>query len=150
MGRRRGLQVILVDANLLIFSATACPEQDRARGWLDSQLNSSIRVGMPWQSLLAFLRITTSQHIYGRMVASADQAWGQVEAWLGCSNVWIPEPTPRHAELLGRNIADVGRGGNMIPDAHLATLAMEHGLTLCSSDRDFALFTRLNWTNPLR
>jgi toxin-antitoxin system PIN domain toxin len=141
--------VILVDANLLIFAATNCPEQAAAKSWLDEQLNGTTLVGIPWHSLLAFLRISTNLRIYGQTVASVAEAWAQVESWLSCPNVWIPQPTEKHSRFLRENLRYAGAGGNLIPDAHLAALAMEHGLTLCSADDDFGRFQGLNWINPL-
>lgn len=142
--------MILIDANLLIYAATNCPEQDAARDWLDDQLNHAARVGLPWHSVLGFLRVTTNTRIYGTVVASVGEAWAQVEEWLSRENVWIPQPTSRHADYLRVALKDAGSGGELIPDAHLAALAMEHGLTLCSTDRDFARFNGLKWVNPLR
>jgi len=141
--------VILVDANLLIFAATRCPKQDAAKTWLDLQLNGPNRVGLPWHSLLAFVRIVTNVRVYGSAAASVDEAWTQVEAWLSSGVVWIPEPTPNHAEFLRRNLQGAMGGGELVSDAHLAAIAMEHGLTLCSADRDFARFPGLRWMNPL-
>ena len=141
--------MILVDANMLIFAATQCPEHDAARTWLDGQLNGTTPVGLPWHSLLAFLRISTNQRMYGKVVASVDEAWTQVESWLSCPNVWIPQPTERHRQFLKHYLQYTGPGGNLIPDAHLGALSMEHGLTLCSADRGFARFPGLKWTNPL-
>jgi len=85
--------VILIDANLLIYAATECPEQNAARDWLDEQLNCTALVGLPWPSLLTFLRIVTNLRIYGSRAATVNEAWAQIEAWLGCGNVWIPQPT---------------------------------------------------------
>ena len=85
--------MILIDANLLIYAATECPEQNAARDWLDEQLNGTAPVGLPWPSLLTFLRIVTNLRIYGSRAATVSEAWAQIEAWLGCGNVWIPQPT---------------------------------------------------------
>ncbi len=76
-------------------------------------------------------------------------AWRQVRGWLGCDPVWIPQPTEHHEEVVGRLLALPGVHGNLVPDAHLAALAIEHGLTLCSADGDFARFPGLNWHNPI-
>jgi predicted nucleic acid-binding protein len=76
-------------------------------------------------------------------------AWRQIEAWLACETAWIPQPPERHAELLGEFLALPGMHGNLVSDAHLAALAVEHGLTLCSTDGDFARFRRLRWLNPI-
>jgi toxin-antitoxin system PIN domain toxin len=141
--------VILVDANLLVYAHVASfPQHDAARNWLDEQLNGTNRVGLPWPSLLAFLRLVTNPRVFERAEPIAD-AWAQVQAWLGCDPAWIPQPGEGHAGLLGELLALPGVQGNLVPDAHLAVLAIEHGLILCSTDSDFARFPRLRWTNPL-
>jgi predicted nucleic acid-binding protein len=73
---------------------------------------------------------------------SIGDAWQQVHAWLACETAWIPQPTERHAELL-REFLALRMHGNLVPDAHLAGLAAEHGLTPCSTDGDFARFRGL-------
>ena len=75
-------------------------------------------------------------------------AWQRVSAWLACDQAWIPQPTERHADVLGGLLAQQGAHGNLVTDAHLAALAIEHGLTLCSTD-GFARFQGLRWINPL-
>ena len=141
--------MILIDANLLVYAANAdAPQHATARGWLDGRLNGHARVGLPWASLLAFLRLTTNPRVFPRPL-DMKAAWGQVEAWLACEPVWIPEPTPRHGAILSRLLAAPGVHANLIPDAHLAALAIGHGLELCSSDGDFARFAELKWTDPI-
>lgn len=141
--------MILVDANLLIYAhSSSSPHHAAAREWLDRQINELPRVGLPWISLLAFLRITTNPRVFPRPLPTA-KAWGQIEDWLACEAVWVPAPTERHSSVLGRLIAQRGIGGNLVSDAHLAALAIEHGLTLCSADGDFARFAGLTWHNPL-
>ena len=141
--------MILVDANLLIYAhVDAFPQHRDARDWLDRQLNDVPRVGLPWASLLAFLRLVTNPRVFEHPETTA-AAWGQVTAWLGCRSAWVPQPTERHAEVLGRFLILPGIHGNLVPDAHIAALAIEHGLTLCSADSDFARFPGLAWSNPL-
>jgi len=141
--------VILVDANLLIYAHVASfPQHTAARDWLDAQLNGTNRVGLPWPSLLAFLRLVSNPRVFERAEPIAE-AWAQVQAWLGCNTTWIPQPGEAHAGLLGELLALPGVEANLVPDAHLAALAIEHGLILCSTDSDFARFPRLRWTNPL-
>jgi toxin-antitoxin system PIN domain toxin len=76
-------------------------------------------------------------------------AWQQIEEWLACEPVWITEPSERHRETLGGLLLRASARGNLIPDAHLAALAIEHGLILASTDGDFARFPGLRWENPL-
>lgn len=141
--------MILVDANLLVYAhVRGQPHHERARDWLDEQINAAAPVGLPWPSLLAFLRLVTNPRVFERPERMAD-AWGQVRAWLECESVWIPQPGERHAELLGELLAHPGVEANLVPDAHLAALAIEHGLVLCSTDGDFARFAGLRWRNPV-
>jgi predicted nucleic acid-binding protein len=72
-----------------------------------------------------------------------------VEEWLSCSPAWTPEPTEKHGEILATLIPAMGNRPNLLPDANLAALALEYGLTLCSADADFARFPGLEWENPL-
>ena len=90
----------------------------------------------------------TNPRVFERPESTA-AAWQQVAAWLACETVWIPQPTERHAELLGQLITESAATANRIPNAHLAALALEHGLLLCSTDHDFARFPDLRWENPL-
>jgi predicted nucleic acid-binding protein len=80
---------------------------------------------------------------------STQDAWGQVAGWLGSQLVWIPQATERHAEILGQLLIEHSVRANLVHDAHLAALAIEHGLILCSTDGDFARFPGLRWQNPL-
>jgi len=141
--------VILVDANLLLYAhVSGFAQHEAAREWLDEQLNGTAPVGLPWPSLLAFLRLVTNPRVFEQPEQTAD-AWSQVSAWLACEPVWTPNPGERHAELLGEILSQPGIHANRVPDAHLAALAIEHGLTLCSVDGGFARFRNLRWMNPL-
>jgi toxin-antitoxin system PIN domain toxin len=140
--------VILVDANLLLYAANhAAPEHTLARGWLDARLTTT-RVGLPWPSLVAFVRLVTNPLVVRQPVPTA-AAWSQVRQWLDCETAWVPTPTDRHADILGDFCRLSWMTSRLIPDAHLAALAVEHGLTLCSTDGDFARFPGLTWENPL-
>jgi len=141
--------VILVDVNILVYARNIdCDEHERIRTWLDSQLSSPTAVGFPWPSVLGFVRVATNPRAFKHPLKIAE-AWDQAIAWLGAEPSWIPQPSERHAEILGELLAQGGVYGNLVPDAHLAALAIEHGLTLCSTDGDFARFRQLRWLNPL-
>jgi toxin-antitoxin system PIN domain toxin len=141
--------VILIDANLLVYAANhAAPEHDAARTWLDERLSGTVRVGLPWASLLAFVRLVSNPAVVRHPVSPAD-AGSQVDQWLSCERVWTPEPTHRHAEVLALLLRIPFMTSRLVPDAHLAALAIEHGLVLCSTDGDFARFPGLQWENPL-
>ena len=141
--------MILIDANILIYAhVNSFSQHNPARDWLDQQLNASAPVGLPWASMLAFLRLVTNPRVFEHPEPIRD-AWQQVRGWLTAETAWIPQPTERHADLLGEFLGLAGIHGNLVPDAHLAALAVEHGLTLCSTDGDFARFQGLRWLNPI-
>lgn len=140
---------MLIDANLLIYAVDeTAPEHPRASAWLSDRLNGERRVALPWESLTAFLRITTHPRATTQPLRPAD-AWSFVRDWLAVDLVWIPVPTERHADVLAGLVDRYRISGNMVPDAHLAALAIEHGLEVCSADTDFARFTEIRWRNPI-
>lgn len=141
--------MILVDINLLLYAHVKdAPQHQAARAWLDGQLNGPVQIGLPWLSLLGFLRIVTNPRATTPASTMAN-AMDQVRAWLSRDNVWSPQPTDRHAEILASLLIGARVTRDLTSDAHLAALAIEHGLTLCSADADFARFPALRWQNPL-
>ena len=142
--------MILVDANLLVYAHVATFEQHAAaREWLDERINDTAPVGLPWPSLLGFVRLISNPRIFEHP-SSVMTAWQQVESWLAAESTWIPLPTVRHQEVLAPLMRSAEGRANLVPDAHIAALAIEHGLVLCSTDGDFARFDGLGWQNPLR
>ena len=141
--------MILIDTNLLVYAyAMQMPQHERANRWLDEQLQNGMRVGMPWHSLLGFVRIVSNPKAFTRPDSVA-AAWQQVRLWLGAGNVWTPLPTERHVGILDGIVSAVSVTSDFVMDMHLAALALEHGLTLYSNDRDFARVPKLRWVNPL-
>lgn len=140
---------MLVDANVLLYAVDrTSPFHAAARTWLDRHLNGATRIGLPWPSLTAFVRISTHPRVFTDPLTTA-QAWQQVTDWLAAPAAWVPVPTPRHAEVLGRLLVDHHCTSTLVPDADLAALAVEHGLTVVSADTDFARFTgEAAWLDP--
>ena len=103
---------------------------------------------LPWLSLAAFVRITTNPRASDRPL-SAKEAWSHVQDWLDCGHTWIPSPTDRHAAVLGDLLVRYDLRANKVTDAQLAALAIEHGLSVYSTDTDFARFAEIDWINPL-
>lgn len=140
---------MLVDANILLYAVDdSSPFHLAARRWLEDALNGERRVGIPWSSVTAFLRIATNPR------ASADplppsMAWAIVEAWLDAPATWIPVPGPGHRTILADLIRRYDLRANLIADAALAALCIENGLSIVSADTDFARFRELTWTNPV-
>jgi toxin-antitoxin system PIN domain toxin len=141
--------MILLDSNLLLYAKFEdLPQHARAKVWVEEQLNGPARIGIPWQASLAFLRLATNARVFAQPLTIA-AAWKQLMEWLDHPRVWIPEPTEDHASVLRDLLLDANITGNLIADAHLAALSIEHGLTVCSADSDFARFPDVSWLNPM-
>ena len=142
--------MLLLDVNILLYAkVSSYPQHKVAAKWLEDQVNNHIRMGIPWSNSLAFLRIVTNPRIY-RVPLPIQDAQAQLDEWLNLPNVWIPQPTLQHRQILSQLLLDYQLTGNLVPDAHLAALAIEHGLEICTTDTDFARFPRCKWQNPLQ
>ncbi|MDZ7678212.1 MAG: TA system VapC family ribonuclease toxin [Acidimicrobiales bacterium] len=140
---------MLVDANILLYAVDEdSPHHLPARTWIESALDGDRRVGIPWVSLSAFLRIVTNPRAT-RDPLSPVEAWELVDAWLDAPIVWIPQPGQGHRAILGDLVRRHDLRANLIADAVLAALCVEHGLTIVSADSDFARFPEIDWLNPL-
>jgi toxin-antitoxin system PIN domain toxin len=140
---------VLVDANILLYSIdSASPFHTRADEWLTRALNGSRRVGLPWVSLWAFVRIVTNQRASANPL-TPEQAWQHVNGWLEAPAAWIPEPGAGHAAIMHDLITRLDLRAALVSDAVLAALCIEHGLQIVSADSDFARFTEISWLNPI-
>ncbi|HVM15591.1 MAG TPA: TA system VapC family ribonuclease toxin [Egibacteraceae bacterium] len=139
---------VLLDANLLLWAHHRQFRQHReAAAWLGWALTAIEAVGIPWPTIVAFIRISTHPRALERPLDPAT-AWGVVEGWLVRPNVTTPVPSGRHRALLGDLLVRGQASGNHAPDAHLGALALEWGLVLVSADRDFARYPGLRWHDP--
>jgi toxin-antitoxin system PIN domain toxin len=139
----------LVDANLILYAEDRLSKyHDRARSWWDEQLSGTRDVCLAWQVINAFLRIATNPRILTNPL-SQEEAIKRVDRWLKQPCVRVVHETRGHWAILSRLTAEASATANLIPDANLAAIAVGHGCTLCSSDRDFARFPSLDWHNPL-
>ena len=135
----------LPDLNVLLYATNKdSPQHRRARDWLEAAFGEPAGVGFAWAALLGFVRLATRQGILAAPLPVED-ALGVITAWLSHPAAHVLNPTEHHAPLLARLLVGAGRGGNLTTDAHLAALAIEHGATLASFDRDFARFTGLDF-----
>lgn len=139
----------LLDANLLLYALDErSPRHALARAWLEEQLSGPDTVGLSWTVLLAVLRLSTNARVFEQPL-SVDRAFDVLTEWLGQPCVVIVHPGDRHATVMRELLAPLGTAGNLVSDAHLAALAIEHGAELCSCDVDFARFAGLRWLDPL-
>jgi toxin-antitoxin system PIN domain toxin len=140
---------MLVDANILLYSVDESSRfHDDSSEWLTSALNGTRRVGLPWMSLTAFLRIATNPRA-SEQPLSPSEAWSIIDGWLSAPTAWIPQPGVRHHEILRELTIDRDLRAGLVSDAVLAALCIEHGLDIVSADSDFARFRELNWLNPV-
>ncbi len=139
----------LVDANVLLYAVNAdAGHHTSAKRWLDDALNGSSTVGLPWISLLAFLRLSTKVALFPAPLTVA-HALSIVDTWTGAPSAMVVHPTPKHFELLRGFLVGAGTGGNLVSDAHLAALAVEHRATLITYDADFTRFPGVRSERPL-
>lgn len=130
----------IVDANVLLYAVNSASEHHGpSRQWLDGALSGSDVVGFSWVPLLAFVRLTTKVGLFPHPL-QPPEAMQQVIEWLGAPGAQLITPTPRHADVLAGLLVRVGAGGNLVNDAHLAALAIEHRATIVSYDSDFGRF----------
>lgn len=140
----------LLDVNLLVYAVDESSARfGQAHPWVEATIGGRETVALPWAVLLAFVRLTTKPQIM-QAPLSADEALDYVDGWLARPNTVVVHPTDRHAAVLRELLAPLGTGGNLVTDAHLAALAIEHGAELNSCDADFSRFTGLRWIDPLR
>lgn len=138
----------LVDANVLLYAVNRdARHHERSRRWLDGALSGAETVAFAWIALLAFLRLSTKVGLYPSPL-TAEQALDRVEAWLGAAPAVVVEPTMDHAGIVRRLLVAVGTGGNLVNDAHLAALAIEHRCGIVSFDNDFSRFGGVRWSPP--
>lgn len=138
----------LVDANVLLYAVNAdAPHHAAAHSWLDDALNDREAIGFAWVVLLAFLRLATRPGLFPRPLA-LDEAATVVELWLDQPAAIVVHPSERHLSLLRGLLGTVGTAANLVNDAHLATLALEHRAEIVSFDRDFERFEGVRWRSP--
>lgn len=141
--------MILVDANILLYAEDqTSPRHAVARSWWDALLSKSSPVCLCWTVLGAFIRISTNPRVFEHPL-SLEQAVARVQSWLDQPCVRLINPTERHWTVFRKLLLEGQAVANLVTDAHLAALSVEHGCELISTDSDFSRFHGLRWSNPL-
>ena len=142
--------MIVPDVNLLVYAyVSGMPFHDAARRWWEGIINGTETVGLAWSVITGFTRLTTSPRLVAPPMLPA-QSIGHVREWLRCDHVCTISPGSEHLEFFQRNLDAAGEGADLVPDAHIAALAMEHGAEVHWNESDFGRFPGLLWRNPLR
>jgi uncharacterized protein len=141
--------MILVDANLLLYAYHPRADQhEKSRAWLEAMLSGRDLVRFAWVTLWAFLRIATNPRAFEHPL-SVSEAEAAISSWLAQPVAGILEPGERHWDILREVLAQGQATGPLVMDAVLAAIAIEHGATICTTDRDFSRFPNIKWTNPI-
>ncbi len=140
---------MLLDANVLLYAIDeSSPRHAVAKAWVEGAFDGDRRVALPWQTLGAVARIATHPRVLTSPL-SGSQVAAVIDAWLTCPVVWVPSAGERTARILCDLLGRPGVTGNLVMDAQLAALAIEHGLQVVSTDSDFARFEQVEWLDPL-
>jgi toxin-antitoxin system PIN domain toxin len=140
--------VKIVDANVLLYAVNSDAEQHgAARSWLDDAIAGRETLGFAWAVVLAFIRLSTHPAVFPRPLSPED-AVATLEGWLAQPTTMVIEPTARHLGVVAGMLAEAGTAGNLVADAHLAAMAVEHGAELVSFDADFRRFAGVRWSRP--
>lgn len=138
----------IVDANVLLYAVNEDARHHKlSRSWLDTALSGGGSVGFAWVPLLAFVRLATKEGLFPRPLP-VSRAVAVVEHWLASPAAHLLHPGDQHAAILARLLEPLGSGGNLVNDAHLAALAVEHRATIVSFDNDFGRFAGVRWERP--
>ena len=141
--------MILIDANLLLYAYhPGAGQHEKSRAWFEAVLSGPDLVRFAWLTLWAFIRIATNARVFDRPL-SVSEAEAAISSWLAQPVAGILEPGERHWDILRSLVREGQATGPLVMDAVLAAIALEHGATLCTTDRDFSRFSGLRWINPL-
>jgi hypothetical protein len=142
--------VKLLDANILLYAYDrSSPHHTACRAWFEAALNAEESVALPWQTILAFVRIATSPKATQRPLTGS-VACAIAESWLSRPNVTVLGPGERFWEIFRGQVLEAQISGPLVTDAALAALTLENGAVLCSTDRDFRRFKDLRVLDPLQ
>jgi toxin-antitoxin system PIN domain toxin len=142
--------VIVLDANLLLYAYdSTMPQHEAARSWLNGAFSGDALIGLPWQTVSAFLRVSSDSRIPGKRF-TIEEAISIVRQWMDLKQVRMLVPGERHWSIFQWMLIEGQVRGPMTTDAQLAAMTIEYGGVLYTTDRDFARFPGLRWVNPLQ
>lgn len=138
----------VIDANVLLNASNEdAPAHTSSRAWLQRALAGPEALAFTWPVLVAFLRLATHRAVFAAPLP-VPAAIGQIRTWLAAPCAVILEPTARHLDVLAGLLVESGTAGNLVSDADLAALAIEHDATVVTFDADFGRFAGVRWMRP--
>lgn len=141
--------MIIPDINLLLYAYdSGSPFHAKAVAWWQACLSGTEPVGLPQVVVFGFVRVGTNARVFQHPLTPAEAA-GHVRAWLGQPAVRLLDSRPDHVERTLTLLEAIGTAGNLVTDAQIAAMAIEHEAVLHTADADFARFQGLHWLNPL-
>ena len=138
-----------VDTNVLVAAhLETLPQHPAAHDLLRILAEGDLPWAIPWPCVYEFLRVATHPRIFHPPL-SLDRALRSIENLLRSPTLLLLSETSRHAEVMARVVGGAGTTGNLVHDAHIATLCLEHGVReILTGDRDFARFEELTTVDP--
>lgn len=143
--------MILTDVNVLVYAfRREAPEHVRYASWLSAVVGGSDELALHDVPLAGFVRVVTNPRILSRP-APAEAALLFVDRLTAARRArWLSSGAVAWKRLAGLVREDSALVGNVLPDAHLAAVALAHGCRLATADRGFARFPGLDWFDPIR
>ena len=142
--------MIIPDTNLLVYAYNSEASQHTAAcQWWENLVTGNEGIGIPWEVSTAFIRLMTHPSVLTSPISTSN-AIGHVREWFQHEHIEPVNPGADYIRHLYQLLQVVGRGGNLVPDAHIAAIAIEHKAEVHTYNvRDFARFPGLRWRNPL-
>lgn len=141
--------MIIPDINLLLYAHdSSSPFHGKAAGWWQSCLSGTEPVGLLHVVVFGFVRIATNARAFLHPMSPAEAA-GHVRSWLEQPPVQVLDPGPEHIRQTLKLLESLGTAGNLVSDAQMAALTMDHNAVLHTADTDFVRFQGLRWLNPI-
>ena len=141
--------MIIPDINLLVYAHNDQSLNHRAAAhWWEGILNGAESIGLPWAVSTGFVRVVTNPSVMAPL--SAPEAVDYVRYWLQHPLITPINHGLDYLDDFRQSLEAAGIGRNLVPDAHIAALAMENEAERHSNDSDFGRFPGLTWVNPLQ
>ncbi len=142
---------VTVDANVLLYASDrSSPFHRRARDVVEDLARGPTIVYLFWPTIAAYLRIATHPAIFGAPLSPAE-AYANVDALLSRPHVRAPGEGDDFWYRFREAAGNPPVGGNLVPDAHLVALMLEHGVrTILSHDRDLRRFDGIRVKDPFQ